>query len=151
MTRPVVSMKVEGLRDLERSLAELPQATAKNVVRRTLIKAAQPFDAGWRQRVRVDQGALKASGGVSTKLSRRQKSQHKKQSDVEIFAGPGPLPQAITEEFGTDDQPPQGAVRASWDENHAAMLDAVAQGMGAEILKAAQRLARKAARLAAGG
>jgi HK97 gp10 family phage protein len=38
-----VSVKVEGLRELEASLKQLPKATARNVLKRVLVKAGQPI------------------------------------------------------------------------------------------------------------
>jgi hypothetical protein len=39
-----VATKLEGFKELDRALGKLPKATAKNVLRRTLIKAAKPID-----------------------------------------------------------------------------------------------------------
>jgi HK97 gp10 family phage protein len=40
---PLVSMKVEGLKELEAAIKELPKATGRNVIRRALTEAAQPI------------------------------------------------------------------------------------------------------------
>ncbi|WP_421925481.1 HK97 gp10 family phage protein [Neoaquamicrobium sediminum] len=143
--------KVEGLRELDAALAELPKATGKNVLRRVLRTAAQPVADDYSESVRRRTGTLAKSAGVSTKLSKRQRSLHRKmfksdKASVEMFAGAGPLPQAITEEFGTPDQPPQGEMRSSWDANQRGVLDTIKSELWTEIEKAAQRLARKAAK-----
>jgi len=158
--------KVEGLKELEVALRELPKATGKNVLRRTLKSAAQPFDASWRAKAgdnpKTEGRDLKASGGVSNKLNPRQKSLHKKmfrddKAAVEMFAGPGPRTSAITEEFGTDERfhddgasvgsvDPHPFVRPAWDETKMQVLDAVKDSLASEIEKAALRLARKAER-----
>lgn len=146
------TVKVEGLRETDAALSAIgKRATAKNVAKRALTNAAKPLDDGWRGRVRVDSGDLKQSGGISTKLSRRQRAQHKKQAPVEVFVGPGPNPQAITEEFGTPNQAPNGALRGAWDQHKAAIPAAVGSELWSEISKVAARQARKAARLAAKG
>ncbi|WP_246259339.1 HK97-gp10 family putative phage morphogenesis protein [Chelativorans oligotrophicus] len=149
-------VRIDGLRELEKALAELPKATGKNVLRRTLLKAGQPIADDYEANVRRLTGTLAESAGVSTKLSRRQASQHRKmfrddKASAEVFAGAGALVQAITEEFGTDKQAPQGALREAWDANKMSVLDTIKTELGNEITKAAERLARKAARQAAKG
>ncbi|MFN7177116.1 MAG: hypothetical protein ACK4MX_09530 [Thermaurantiacus sp.] len=150
------SMRVEGLQDLDAALADLPQSTAKGVVRRTLIKAGQPIVEDYANNVRRRSGTLAESAGVSTKLSRRQRRLHRKmfaddRAAVEVFAGAGPLSQAITEEFGTVNQEPQGQMRAAWDRNKQKALQIVQTETWSEISKTAARLARRRARQAAKG
>lgn len=146
------TFKVEGLREIDQGLLDIgKKATAKNIGRRALRNAAQPIDDSWRARVRVDTGDLRESGGVGTKLSRRQRAQHKKTAPVEIFVGPGANPQSITEEFGTKDQGPHPYLRPAWDENKNDLPTVIGAELWSEIDKAAQRAARKAARLAAKG
>lgn len=146
-----VRVKVEGLRELDRALAELPKATGKNVLRRVLRKAATPMADSMRAKAPVDEGALRASIGVGTKLTRRQASQHRKmfksdKASVELFVGAGGLPQAITQEFGTFKEPPQAFARPAWDAHRYQVLDVVAADLGEEIAKAAKRVARKLAK-----
>lgn len=143
------TFKVEGLRELEMALRGLPAATAKNVLQRALIKAGAPVAEAASRNARALSGKLQRSFGVSQKLSRRQKSQHKKESTVEVFAGPGALTQAITEEFGTAHSAPNPTLRPSWDSNKMGVLKSIKDDLAEEIDKAASRLARKAAKLAA--
>lgn len=153
------TVTVEGLRELDEALGELSKATARNVLRRVGVKALEPVAEDYRNSVRRRSNALANSAGVGTKLTRRQAALHRSDirrglSDdnfVEVFAGPGGLPQAITEEFGTVDQAPQGDLRASWDSNKNGVLNTVASELGSEIEKARQRAARRAARQAARG
>jgi HK97 gp10 family phage protein len=147
-------VRIDGLRELEAALKELPKATGKGVLRRVLKDRAEPIAADARSKVRVDQGTLRDSIGVSTKLSRRQRGQHKKigsKAAVEMFVGAGALTQAITEEFGTVDMSPHSFMRPAWDSNKSAILDGIADDLWAELRKAAARRAKKAARLAAKG
>lgn len=149
-------VKVEGLRELEQALRELPKATGKAVLRRVLKQIAQPIADQAEQLAPRDTGALQASIGVSTKLSRRQRGVHKKmfkddRASVEMFIGPGALPQATLREFGGDGQPPKPFMRPAWDANKGPALETVKSSLWSEIQKAAKRLAKKAARIAAGG
>jgi HK97 gp10 family phage protein len=150
-----VTIKIDGLKDLDRALGELPKTTAKATLRRVAIKALQPFDAAWRANAERNRltGALDGSGGVGTKLTRRQAQQAKKQDDksfVEVYAGPN-NPAAVPGEFGTVDQPPRPFMRPAWDATAGQVLQIVSDELGTEIDKSAKRLARKAARLAAKG
>lgn len=99
-----------------------------------------------RQKVPVDAGDLKDSIAVSTKNPRR----HRKQSTVEAHVGPGRHPQGHLREFGGDKNPPQPYARPAWDAEKGGLLPGIGQDLWAEIEKASQRLARKAARLARG-
>jgi HK97 gp10 family phage protein len=145
----VATFRIDGLSELKEALEELPKATGTNVLKRALIKAGEPIrDEAQRLAPRAV-GTLQASMIVSSKLSRRQKSEHKKESKVEFFVGPAPLVQAITQEFGTVDHPPQAFMRPAWDGNKRAGLESIKDTLAAEIEKARQRLARKTARLLA--
>lgn len=141
-------MKVEGLRDLDAALGELPKSTAKNVLRRVGRKALEPFDESWRSKAPHLTGALEESGGVGSKLTRSQRKATERENFVEVFAGPGAHPQATLQEFGTAQHPPQPFARPAWDESKGDALEIVKTELGTEISKAAKRLARKAAKAA---
>lgn len=143
------TFKIEGLSDLEEALGELKKATAKNILKRVLVKAGGPIAEDARNEARHLSGKLQRSFGVSDKLSRRQKSQNRKESMVEVYAGPGALVQAITEEFGTSSEAPHPTLRPSWDHNKRKAFDSVRDDLAEEIEKAGARAARKAARLLA--
>ena len=89
--------RVEGLAELERALKELPRATRKNVLKRALMAAAEPIRADAEAKAPRVTGALQLSITAGTSLMRRQKSQHRKESPVEVFVGPGGLPQAYVD------------------------------------------------------
>ena len=152
MAAPFI-VKVEGLKGLEAALGELGKAAGKAVLRRTAVKALKPFDDTWRAEAPHLTGQLEGSGGVGTKLTRRQARLNRKRDDkssVEVFAGPN-NPAAVPQEFGTVDQSAQPFMRPAWDATQGKVLDGVKTTLGEEIDKTAQRLARKAARLAAKG
>ena len=58
-------------------------------------------------------------------------------------------PQGSLQEFGTKNHGPQPFMRPAWDAGKDQALDDVKTALGAEIEKAAQRAARKQARLIA--
>ena len=141
--------KLEGLKALDDALSELPKATARNVLLRTLKEQGQPIaDAGEANAPRLS-GKLADSYTVSTKLSRRQKGLHKKESMVEVFVGPTPHPKSVQTEFGNSHQAPHPHLRPAWDANVMRVLEGVKNSLADEIEKARARLARKAAREAA--
>lgn len=158
MARTIV--KIDGLAELERALAELPKATGKNVLRRVLRKVAEPLAADMRSMAPDDPATggndLKSSIGVGTRLSKRQASQNRKmfksdKASVEMFVGAGNLPQAIQQEFGNVNHGPQPFVRPAWDGQKGQMLNTIENDLAREIDAAAKRLAKKAAKLAAAG
>ncbi len=142
-----VRVKVEGLRDLDRALGQLKPALAKGVLRRVAVKALQPFDKAWREKAPHLTGNLEESGGVGTKLTRRQAQMNRRREDrdtVEVFAGPND-PAAVPEEFGWENGRAQPFVRPAWDETKHDALEIVKHELGPEITRTAERAARRAA------
>lgn len=143
------SFKIEGLAELDEALAELPKATARNVLVRVLKEQGKPIrDDGERNAPR-DKGGLKASYTVGTKLSKRQKSQNVKESMVEVYIGPGPSAKSIQTEFGNAHQAAHPHLRPAFDSNVHKVLNGIKDSLAAEIEKARVRLAKKTARIAA--
>ncbi len=146
MTKSAV--RVEGLKEVKDALRELPNSTAKNIMRRILLKRAEPIAEAARKFAPVDEGHLRASIGVSTKLTRRQRKKHKKpdKDDVEVYVGPGTDPAAHLQEFGTVDAPAQPFMRPAWDQEKGKLLDNIAADLWVEIKKAVARIAKKKAK-----
>ncbi|WP_233469463.1 HK97-gp10 family putative phage morphogenesis protein [Neorhizobium petrolearium] len=143
-----LKVRVEGLKELDKALGALPRATGKNVSRRALMKAGQVIADAGRDNAPEKEGHLKASYGVGTKLTRRQRQQHRKESPVEVFAGPND-PAAVQTEFGNEHQAAEPHLRPAWDANKDKALEIVKDELTAEIAKAVSRAERKAARAAA--
>lgn len=154
-----VTVKIEGLKELDDALGELPKATGKNVLRRVLRKAAEPMAEQMRASAPVAEengGQLRDSIGVGTRLSRNQGRLHRKmfkddRASVEMFVGAGAVPQAHLEEFGGATNAPRPYARPAWDANKDKMLAGIKSDLWAEIERAAARHARKMARLARKG
>lgn len=143
------TFKIDGLKELDDALKELPRATARNVLRRTLIQQGEPIRAEGERLAPKDTGGLKRSYTVGTKLSRRQKSQNKKESDVEVYIGPGPSAKSIQTEFGNAHQAAQPHLRPAFDSNVHRVLEGIKKDLADQIEKARERIARKAARILA--
>jgi HK97 gp10 family phage protein len=146
-----IRVKVEGLKEIQAALHELPKSTARNVMRRVLKDVAEPIADQARQLAPVLSGDLKQSIGVSTKLSRRAKKDTGKLSAnaVQVYIGPFAAPRAIIQEFGSFKEPPQPYMRPAWDANQGEILGKIGEMMWNEIAAAAARKARKEARAAA--
>lgn len=148
-----VTFKVEGLKELERALLQLKTATAKRLMRKVLMAAAQPVadDAyGLAPDDPSTQGRdLKASIGVGTQLSKRQRrlARRMSRSGVEVYVGAGAMPHAHLQEFGTVNHPAHPFMRPAWDSNKDGVMESVKAGAWAEIEKVAERERKKAQRL----
>lgn len=144
-----MKIKIDGLKDLDAALGELSKSAAKGVLRRVGRQALEPVDKAWREKAPRLTGALAESGSVGSKLTRRQRKAVQRESFVEVFAGPGGDPAAIQQEFGNAEHPPQPFLRPAWEETKGEVLEIVKTNLGGEIKKAADRAAKRAARLAA--
>jgi len=145
-------VKIEGLKELDKALAQLPKATGKGVLRRVLKRRAQPVADTASAMASRRTGALAESAAVGTQLTKRQKALHKKmfrndKASVELFAGFGGLAQATQQEFGNENHGPQPAMRPAWDATKGAMLDGIKDDLWDEIKKSADRFAKRAAKI----
>lgn len=146
-------VKIEGLRELEAALADLPRGTGKNVLRRVLKKAAAPIESTAEALAPHLTGTLERNINMGTRLTRRQAQMVRKadsKSSAEIHVGTAD-PAGIQTEFGNANQNAEPWLRPAWDQNKEGALNTIANDLGGEIEKAAARLARKAARAARGG
>lgn len=145
---------------------ELKTATARNVARRVLRKAAQVFVDDAKRRVPRDTGSLADSfrvassdagkqafantlrdGGTRAQaVSALRDARRASSSTIELLAGPGRHPQAHMQEFGTVHHGAQPYMRPAWDSTQDEMLALVTRDLAAEVEKAVARARRKAAR-----
>lgn len=109
-----VTVKIEGLRETGEALAALKRSTARAQMRNALIAGGELTAREARALAPVDEGGLKESIHVGTRLSSRQASKHVKAAEVEVFIGPSGSPKSIVQEFGSVDQPPQSYMRPAW-------------------------------------
>lgn len=66
-----VSVRVDGLKELDAALGELSKSAARGALRRALIKAAEPMRAAAERNAPVDTGALKRSIIVTSRIDNR--------------------------------------------------------------------------------
>jgi HK97 gp10 family phage protein len=161
-------VSTSGFRDLERALAELPKATARNVLRRTLTKAGEPIAEKARQLVPVDSAQLKNSIAVSAKVKNkvgnaeysaamraglgkaaaaqamRDARRGAGGSFAEMYVGPAARAGFYGHlvEFGTSKMPAQPFMRPAWDAMQNTALVIMRAELGNEIIAAARRIAK---------
>ncbi|MCP5385948.1 MAG: hypothetical protein H6916_03915 [Novosphingobium sp.] len=158
-------VKLQGFRELEASLADLvskvggSKATGKNVLKRTLLRAAEPFEADAKANAARLTGNMSENIRTGTRLTRGQtranKRNGKSYSEVHVGvvgAATGHAAYAhvtgVQNEFGNEHQAAQPFLRPAWDANKEGAIDAIGQALGEEIEKATARAAKKAARRA---
>lgn len=150
------TVKLTGFKELERELENLSKSAGKAVLRRSLKKSAQPMAAlmqGLAPRGETSTDQLAESITVSTKLSKRQKTQHRRmfrntKASVEMFVGPGPDPAAWNQEFGNINHGAQPFVRPAWEQDKMKLLERLSVTLWDELSKTIQRAERKAAKQA---
>ncbi len=143
-----VTVKILGLKELDKALGELPKATAKAALRRVLIEGGELIASAARRGAPVDEHYLYESIDVSTKLSSRQRSLHRSeggQAFQEMFVGTNNAA-GVQQEFGNERHPPQPFMRPAWDSTKDTALERITLLLWTEIEKSATRVASKAAR-----
>lgn len=146
-----IAVTLEGFAELDRALAELPKATAKNVLRRVARGALEPMANTAAALAPTRSGRLAYSISVSEKRTGRAQWQRRAvRNGITMAMGPGgglgTLGYATFDEFGTVDTPAFGFMRAAWDSGRGPALEYVKLNLSIEIEKAALRYARRLAK-----
>lgn len=150
MARQQFQFRLDGLKDLDRNLKQLPRAMAKATWRRILKKAAMPVKSDAEANAPVGPtGNLASSIAVGTRLNASQKRMVGTEPDaVTLYIGTtwptgahGHL-----QEFGTAHHAAQPFLRPAWDRNRMQVLASISDDAWDELVKAARRLARRAER-----
>lgn len=159
-----VTMRVEGLRDLEAGLLQLKKLGARQVVRAALKAASQPILDAMLRRVRVDEGRLREDLGFRVRMRGGTRNAAFMQSDIGVKkatpsdyettkAGDravGSVPAAYGKflEFGTGDITPKPFMRPAWiAEGGDRAIDRIKAVLASETERVARRQARAAAKL----
>ncbi len=145
-----MTVKVEWLVGSDKALSEVgTKATQKNILVRTLKKAAKPIDDMASSLAPRDTGKLEISVVTGTQLTRRQKSSAYKAGKLgvaEVHVGTQ-LSRGLFNEFGTFKMRAQPFMRPAWDANKGLALEIIGKELWVEIKKAADRAARKRAKV----
>lgn len=166
------TMRLEGVRDLSKTLNNMPANVAKRISRKVLMKLLQPIADRARQLARVEDpnvqkpsaGHLRDTIGVGQKLSRRQKRLNRPLAPLEVYVGPGIIGKgqnaarhAHLIEFGTEERrhasgkstgamPRRPFMRPAWDALHGKVFTDLAKLLRDELAAYAKRQAAKARR-----
>lgn len=146
------TIRIDGLRELDALLGELPQSTAKSVLRRVGIKALQPMAETARALAPDDPDTsapdLHTSITVGTKLNKTQAALHRKDEGrafTTVFMGTNDRA-GVLQEFGTVNHGPQPFMRPAFEQHAESTIRLVAEELGPEITKTAARRAKRAAK-----
>lgn len=140
----MLTVKVSGLRDLEKAMMELKPAAAKAVTRRVAKKALQPIADKARTLAPEDDGNLKAAISVSTRVRKGIS----KPAPVNVFVGVATSEGrvGVNQEYGNEDHGAQPFMRPAWEGGKLKVLSDFKDGMTVEVEKSVQRARRKAAK-----
>lgn len=133
-----VTFKVQGLRELDKALAELPKAYAKNILRKAFETASEPLVLDIKANTPVRTGQLRDSIEVSRMGGERRNEAKMQVGVMGKFYG-------HFLEFGTPKLRARPFVRPAIDRNSAALVDRFSEAVAASIERARARLAARAA------
>lgn len=133
------TVKLTGMRELERNLAQLPRAVARRNALKALRDGGEPMAQMARSLAPVDEGYLRESISVAASLATSQRGDRGAVAPVEMYVGPGQHPQAITQEFGTFKEPAQPFMRPAWNSTRYQVLDRIGALLWAYVERAIVR------------
>ncbi|WP_241213810.1 HK97 gp10 family phage protein [Sphingomonas koreensis] len=137
MIRPTMRLHVDAR--IDRRLEAMADVLTEKVLVGIMTKRLEPMADAMRDRVDVRSGQLRDSIHVGRELSPSQAAQHVPIAEVEVFAGAGPLVQAVQEEFGNFRQAPDPFVAPAFEEHG----EPAARNIAADGLELIERAAKK--------
>jgi len=143
------TVKVEGLRELEKALLQFDPRKRRAIGRKALDEGGQLLARAARDKAPVLEGHLRESIDVSGTLTKDQRAAYPKTHDQERYVGPtSNYSQAQLREFGGDGAPPHPFMRPALDETGDKVIQRIGDELWLGIAKALKAAARRAARLA---
>lgn len=134
-----MKVRIEGTDKIARNLKAMGSALRRQTLVPIITEELEPMADQMRTTAARRTGEMAKSVTVSTQLSPAQAAFNEPIAEIEVYAGPGPLPQAIQEEFGNFHQSPRPFIRPAFDEGvKRAMRNVSERGINA-ILDAAKR------------
>jgi HK97 gp10 family phage protein len=144
----VTRIKIEGLKELDKALGELPKATARSALKKVLKEGGEPVAQAARQNSPRLTGNLYEHTDYGTKLTRRQATEHRQRGDrdfAEGFVGTAD-PAGMQDEFGNAHQAAQPWLRPAWDSTKDRALFIISHRLWVVIDEATARLAKRIAK-----
>lgn len=136
--------KLEGFRELSDALGKLNKSTERSLLRRVAIRALEPIQERAKQIVPVDEGHLRDSIVIGTKLTKNAKAADRQEprQGVRMFLGSASR-NAVPREYGTFRTPGTFFLSSSWYSLRDKMLDQVRDDIWKSIEKVAKRAAKR--------
>lgn len=133
-----IKVRVEGLDGIGRNLRAMGGALQRSTLLPVMIEHVEPIADEMRARAARGTGEMADSVTVGTELSPHQRAIAEKVAEIEVYAGPGPLPQAVQVEFGNSHQAPQPFIRPAFDSGVNRALRGIGEDGVAAVLAAAK-------------
>lgn len=134
-----MTVRLEGTDEIARKLKKMGEALRRDTLVPIMEEHLEPMAEDMRAHAARRSGTMANSVTVGTELSPAQAASNVPIAEIEVYAGPGPLPQAITEEFGKFNQSPRPFIRPAFDNN----VDDALRGIGQDGVDAILDAARK--------
>jgi len=135
--RPTI--RIVGTDSVRRKLLAMSSALRRETLVPIMEDRLQPMADDMRSHARRRSGRMANSVTVGTELSPNQAALAERFAEIEVYAGPGPLPEAIQEEFGNFHEEPHPFIRPAFDTNvRQAMID-IADDAADVVFEAAKR------------
>ncbi|MCP4025934.1 MAG: HK97 gp10 family phage protein [Sphingomonas sp.] len=134
-----MKVRIEGTDQIARKLKAMGAALRRETLVPIITEELEPMADQMRALAARGTGEMADSVTVGTELSPAQAASNEPIAEIEVYAGPGPLPQAIQEEFGNYRQGPRPFIRPAFDAHvNGAMRNVGERGIGA-VLDAANK------------
>lgn len=134
-----MKVRLEGTDQIARNLKAMGAALRRETLVPIITEELEPMADQMRALAARGTGEMAESVTVGTELSPAQAASNEPIAEIEVYAGPGPLPQAIQEEFGNYRQGPRPFIRPAFDAHvNGAMRNVGERGIGA-VLDAAKK------------
>jgi len=134
-----MKIRLEGDKEIARNLKAMGRALTRKTLKPIMRENLQPMAEDMRARAPRGSGELADSVRVSDRLSKTQRSKLERIAPIEMYVGPGPLPQAIQEEFGNVRQSPRPFIRPAFQGGVDKALRNIGQQGVAAILEAPKK------------
>ena len=134
-----MKVRIEGTDQIARNLRAMGAALRRETLVPIISEELEPMAEQMRALAARGTGQMADSVTVGTELSPAQAASNEPIADIEVYAGPGPLPQVIQEEFGNYHRGPRPFIRPSFDAHvNGAMRNVGERGIDA-VLDAAKK------------
>lgn len=126
-----MKVRIEGTDKIARNLKAMGKALTRKTLMPVLRENVQPIADDMKANAARASGEMADSVEATDRLSPAQRAAVQRIAPVEIYVGPGPLPQAIQEEFGNVDQAPRPFIRPAFDSG----VDRAMRGIATDGIK----------------